>query len=169
VTDPHQQVRAVVLAGDEGIAVAGDVLEQVEVVVQLFHVEDRLVRGDRIEGIRLATHDLPFLRGPVVEGGPRHRSGAVPPLARLRCLRAMPAELAAFGPVVELVHEAVLEAVDRLRHRLGRHVGADQVAVDVDEDRKSTRLNSSHEKISYAVFCLKKKKTYTHDKTQINA
>src|SRR5690606_39769427 len=27
-------------------------------------------------------------------------------------------------------------------------------------DRKSTRLNSSHVKISYAVFCLKKKKTY---------
>src|SRR5256885_4599918 len=28
------------------------------------------------------------------------------------------------------------------------------------EDRKSTRLNSSHLVISYAVFCLKKKKTY---------
>src|SRR3989442_3256326 len=27
-------------------------------------------------------------------------------------------------------------------------------------DRKSTRLNSSHVRISYAVFCLKKKKTY---------
>src|SRR2546422_7241405 len=29
-------------------------------------------------------------------------------------------------------------------------------------DRKSTRLNSSHGYISYAVFCLKKKKKYTH-------
>src|SRR2546430_8805094 len=29
----------------------------------------------------------------------------------------------------------------------------------LDEDRKSTRLNSSHSQISYAVFCLKKKKT----------
>src|SRR5258708_11745822 len=28
------------------------------------------------------------------------------------------------------------------------------------EDRKSTRLNSSHQIISYAVFCLKKKKQY---------
>src|SRR5688572_23364368 len=28
----------------------------------------------------------------------------------------------------------------------------------VHEDRKSTRLNSSHSQISYAVFCLKKKK-----------
>src|SRR2546422_1194346 len=31
----------------------------------------------------------------------------------------------------------------------------------VDVDRKSTRLNSSHGYISYAVFCLKKKKTQT--------
>src|SRR2546426_3690712 len=30
--------------------------------------------------------------------------------------------------------------------------------LDVDADRKSTRLNSSHLVISYAVFCLKKKK-----------
>src|SRR3989442_4580831 len=30
-------------------------------------------------------------------------------------------------------------------------------------DRKSTRLNSSHVRISYAVFCLKKKTQYTHD------
>src|SRR3712207_8831932 len=29
------------------------------------------------------------------------------------------------------------------------------------KDRKSTRLNSSHANISYAVFCLKKKKKYT--------
>src|SRR2546430_4110032 len=34
------------------------------------------------------------------------------------------------------------------------------------EDRKSTRLNSSHSQISYAVFCLKKKKKcYTHIST----
>src|SRR5690606_41709158 len=32
----------------------------------------------------------------------------------------------------------------------------------VNEDRKSTRLNSSHVKISYAVFCLKKKTNVTN-------
>ena len=32
--------------------------------------------------------------------------------------------------------------------------------IQVIQDRKSTRLNSSHKPISYAVFCLKKKKTY---------
>src|SRR5258708_27713983 len=37
-------------------------------------------------------------------------------------------------------------------------------AVKLDEgvDRKSTRLNSSHQIISYAVFCLKKKKSTYH-------
>src|SRR2546429_4529047 len=34
-----------------------------------------------------------------------------------------------------------------------------QVPLGRDGDRKSTRLNSSHGYISYAVFCLKKKKT----------
>src|SRR5258708_14618905 len=33
----------------------------------------------------------------------------------------------------------------------------------VGEDRKSTRLNSSHQIISYAVFCLKKKKKVRHN------
>src|SRR5256886_4490119 len=49
--------------------------------------------------------------------------------------------------------------VARLRQRNGaanrRH------SIDNFLDRKSTRLNSSHSQISYAVFCLKKKKT-TH-------
>src|SRR5690554_7851398 len=36
------------------------------------------------------------------------------------------------------------------------------------EDRKSTRLNSSHVRISYAVFCLKKKKKKKKNKTRIN-
>src|SRR3712207_7484059 len=33
--------------------------------------------------------------------------------------------------------------------------------VMIPQDRKSTRLNSSHANISYAVFCLKKKKSHT--------
>src|SRR5438094_7063844 len=38
-----------------------------------------------------------------------------------------------------------------------------------DRDRKSTRLNSSHRTISYAVFCLKKKKKKTkHIQKEIN-
>src|SRR2546430_3008487 len=43
----------------------------------------------------------------------------------------------------------------RLKPRLGQAVGLGE---SKREDRKSTRLNSSHSQISYAVFCLKKKK-----------
>src|SRR3712207_9024048 len=38
-----------------------------------------------------------------------------------------------------------------------RHPSAGHLAIAEDQDRKSTRLNSSHANISYAVFCLKKK------------
>src|SRR2546430_9598587 len=45
-----------------------------------------------------------------------------------------------------------------LPHR-GGHEGGHALA-GRPRDRKSTRLNSSHSQISYAVFCLKKKKTH---------
>src|SRR5690606_39934734 len=60
------------------------------------------------------------------------------------------------------------EAVEAGRHEgrveLARAVGAeihehDRIAVA--QDRKSTRLNSSHVKIAYAGFCLKKKRCYS--------
>src|SRR6267142_4575410 len=41
-----------------------------------------------------------------------------------------------------------------------RHATAPGKALSIELDRKSTRLNSSHMSISYAVFCLKKKKNY---------
>src|SRR5688572_30966999 len=40
---------------------------------------------------------------------------------------------------------------------IGRSVAVLCAALGVGADRKSTRLNSSHSQISYAVFCLKKK------------
>src|SRR2546422_6660424 len=52
-------------------------------------------------------------------------------------------------PLVHVDDHAVLE-VRGFAHRDRGHVAA--------QDRKSTRLNSSHGYISYAVFCLKKKK-----------
>src|SRR3712207_7115477 len=65
-------------------------------------------------------------------------------------------------------HVALLQPLDELLRRAQRRVDADpdQVRLDLGraegEDRKSTRLNSSHANISYAVFCLKKKKTHTN-------
>src|SRR5436309_9597824 len=56
-------------------------------------------------------------------------------------------------------HHADIERadVDAQLEGVGRHHGAH--APLAKPDRKSTRLNSSHVKISYAVFCLKKKKS----------
>src|SRR5436305_7199206 len=61
----------------------------------------------------------------------------------------------------DLVNQKLREAVEVYFHVVGR---ANAAALDRDAafarptDRKSTRLNSSHVRISYAVFCLKKKK-----------
>src|SRR2546430_10533990 len=59
---------------------------------------------------------------------------------------------------------------DRLDAQLLTIPGVEQTSVanvlPAHGDRKSTRLNSSHSQISYAVFCLKKKKTlHTHVST----
>src|SRR2546422_6045790 len=70
----------------------------------------------------------------------------------LDAVRLLPGEQVDF-PVHVLVHVAPA---------LG---GAAEVAVGrggaINRDRKSTRLNSSHGYISYAVFCLKKKKKHS--------
>src|SRR2546426_8366774 len=59
-----------------------------------------------------------------------------------------------FLPVFGVASDGQLDAAHRALHR-----PPDQSQVDpMDGDRKSTRLNSSHLVISYAVFCLKKKK-----------
>src|SRR2546430_5499669 len=56
-------------------------------------------------------------------------------------------------------------AIIAYRQPVGR-VEVDEIrgvdsGADGQRDRKSTRLNSSHSQISYAVFCLKKKKNWT--------
>src|SRR3712207_8244279 len=49
------------------------------------------------------------------------------------------------------------------RARAGHRAGPDRDHPILRPDRKSTRLNSSHANISYAVFCLKKKNINTYD------
>src|SRR5947207_6819406 len=66
--------------------------------------------------------------------------------------------------------------VSELPHHVARALGEPAAQFDVaakvndcrckrvsSPDRKSTRLNSSHTVISYAVFCLKKKKQHIHN------
>src|SRR3712207_7105775 len=55
------------------------------------------------------------------------------------------------------LHVAARGGRDRVPGLLLDHVEI----FEVEEDRKSTRLNSSHANISYAVFCLKKKNLYS--------
>src|SRR2546427_8602012 len=84
--------------------------------------------------------------------------------------RSADPERFADGATSEL-EQSLHEATRQLA--LGDAEGATKVASEIDakatllkklyvEDRKSTRLNSSHSQISYAVFCLKKKKKKEH-------
>src|SRR2546422_995212 len=81
--------------------------------------------------------------------------GGVDRVARVRAALIAHDEVGALG-----------EHVDDLPLALVPPLSADDHdAVDLGSehgDRKSTRLNSSHGYISYAVFCLKKKKKYKH-------
>src|SRR2546430_10587666 len=57
---------------------------------------------------------------------------------------------------------AWMDRVDRKKAMIGLDLLNAAVILSIPlvaEDRKSTRLNSSHSQISYAVFCLKKKNT----------
>src|SRR5947207_4454564 len=78
---------------------------------------------------------------------------STPEIYTLSLHDALPISLRADGPAL---HRDGVD--DGERREAGAAVGALEVGL---EDRKSTRLNSSHTVISYAVFCLKKK-TATH-------
>src|SRR5256885_13852256 len=72
------------------------------------------------------------------------------------------------------LHDAlpIFREHEPLRDLLSRHIhrkvllSLSQAVADC-QDRKSTRLNSSHLVISYAVFCLKKKKKHTFTTYQV--
>src|SRR5690348_17962178 len=59
--------------------------------------------------------------------------------------------------------DEIAAVVDAFRSAAERALAAGFDVVEI-QDRKSTRLNSSHPSISYAVFCLKKKKKRNQDK-----
>src|SRR5690606_42091089 len=75
------------------------------------------------------------------------------------------------GPARDAARPALLKVANMTRHETARPsiftwslIGPailDAFRKLDPRDRKSTRLNSSHVKISYAVFCLKKKNQYT--------
>src|SRR5947209_17397765 len=78
--------------------------------------------------------------------------------ATLRVLQVSAAPGEDLGPWLEAVRGKKELSGELERQYLPRYTLAPSPAATTDaEDRKSTRLNSSHANISYAVFCLKKK------------
>src|SRR3712207_8668930 len=79
-----------------------------------------------------------------------------------------PNDFAALEPHLEIVDlpkgMVLYEAGQTIQHTYFPH----DAIVSLVEDRKSTRLNSSHPNISYAVFCLKKKKKKQGAKSLLN-
>src|SRR2546430_13247929 len=72
-------------------------------------------------------------------------------------------------PYTTLFRSVLELAVDRLAEDLHQRPDLGGVAAPVLGDRKSTRLNSSHSQISYAVFCLKKKHTGLAQQDELRA
>src|SRR5207302_8986027 len=77
--------------------------------------------------------------------------------ARKRCLRNLPRHL----PMLTLCSSSISmpPASSQFQGSPPRCWRGESANTEASRDRKSTRLNSSHVKISYAVFCLKKKTT----------
>src|SRR5690606_39484170 len=77
--------------------------------------------------------------------------------ALLAAARRLFAERGYHAPLSAIAREAGVGQGSLYRHFPQRELIA--AAILEEKDRKSTRLNSSHVKISYAVFCLKKNKS----------
>src|SRR5437879_10594828 len=73
-----------------------------------------------------------------------------------------------FQHVVEIGAQRAQHETDAVDEAGGSAAAIADGEGEHDEDRKSTRLNSSHRCISYAVFCLKKKKKQIKTYTVIN-
>src|SRR2546427_1206929 len=103
--------------------------------------------GARVQGLAVRIERSAVPRGVEVEstrGDPRvdvHDRGDLAPVL------GVPSP----GLEIDLVHDLRVE-------QLVQAPGDARGDRDAVQDRKSTRLNSSHSQISYAVFCLKKKK-----------
>src|SRR2546430_2988729 len=78
---------------------------------------------------------------------------------------ALPISITGVGVFTD---EVVQDDIDRI-YRVLATPALTRQELQCCADRKSTRLNSSHSQISYAVFCLKKKTTYSYICTDLHA
>src|SRR5438874_9345636 len=120
--------------------------------------------GDPLLGVALAKSRYPVVQPPLVFGELKHDPHACGMVPRHKFQQTF---------VIDRAHIGLRQAFDRVRLALKQHtLDAHKIAGQENHDhlppaifdlaspgdRKSTRLNSSHVEISYAVFCLKKKK-----------
>src|SRR5690625_1309828 len=156
------QEQLVIVAHVEALAVIAHVEHALALLVQTAHlyagirnplgegpgVGDELLEQRVEEQGVPAHHQVPGkLQGDLAVG-----------ILRLELLEVLPGEVTQVEvPQSQLNQRDLRQQVD-LVEQLAHPPGA---GADAVEDRKSTRLNSSHVAISYAVFCLKKKTTYT--------
>src|SRR3712207_8166883 len=66
-------------------------------------------------------------------------------------------DLRDYGIAAQMLHALGVKSIRLLTNNPAKLEGLEEYGVKITGDRKSTRLNSSHANISYAVFCLKKK------------
>src|SRR5689334_24517654 len=91
------------------------------------------------------------------------RSTLFPYTTLFRSTRPLVAQFASYRPVAGDAIDGRRTLVENFADLAGLAIAFDAhraaLGPGLDVDRKSTRLNSSHSSISYAVFCLKKKNT----------
>src|SRR5256885_13098017 len=112
----------------------------------------------------LVTHALPYANGSLHLG---HLVESVQTDVFVRAMKAMGKECRficaddTHGTPIEISAQKAGVPPEAFVERIHREHASDYqaFAIDFDLDRKSTRLNSSHLVISYAVFCLKKTRT----------
>src|SRR5688572_16001618 len=154
-------------------AVLTDVAGGFKVGSRLFTLEGpQLVRQLVDRGARvfldLKFHDIPNQVAQAVAAAVQtgawmvdvHASGGIP-MMQAAVRAGLEAANRAGRPSPLVVGVTVLTSMD---DEVLRETGVGRPLLEqVVSDRKSTRLNSSHSQISYAVFCLKKKKQKTQD------
>src|SRR3989440_3360053 len=87
-------------------------------------------------------------------------------LARMDAIRARALLARAPGLSAEHLRALMLAAGGEPARAAQPHAAREVQLPPAARDRKSTRLNSSHDQISYAVFCLKKKKSIHQSSTR---
>src|SRR5699024_12642885 len=82
---------------------------------------------------------------------------------------ALPISAPAMAPTCATITMPMVTAIPgrRPRPRVAAHPAGTASPDESARDRKSTRLNSSHVSISYAVFCLKKKTKPQHERAAV--